>query len=233
MSRSFDKIDDVIDCGSGSSLDNLGPLTYILSVNPLSAGENNVGRFLDKANILFTIRTGAVPTSTLALLFEVVGSTTLDRLTLDDFVILNEWHSYAVTWTGSMTDATTVKMYRDEVEASSYAVTANGATRTSDAASSQLIGANAAGSATTDGLIAYVHIFNRVLDINEMRQIRRFPGSITRGLVGFWPFWGGSPEPDYSGNKNNGTVTGALLSTNNPPINGVFQVPRPELSYAF
>ena len=75
------------------------------------------------------------------------------------------------------------------------------------------------------GKLAYVQIFNRALDVNEINQIMRIPGSVPRGLVLFWNFLGGSPEPDYSGNGNSGTVTGATVSADNPPINGMF-LPR-------
>ena len=88
--------------------------------------------------------------------------------------------------------------------------------------------------------IAHVQIFNRGVgsdnkknDIIEVNQIMRFPGSLRKGLAGYWPLWGGSPEGDYSGNKNFGSITGATLSTNNPPINGIFTVPKPELIQAF
>ena len=84
-----------------------------------------------------------------------------------------------------------------------------------------------------DGQIAHAQAFNVALTQNEIRQTMRYPGSIRRGLIRFFPLWGGSPEGDYSGNNNSGTISGATLSTNNPPINGIFTVPKPELIHAF
>jgi hypothetical protein len=55
------------------------------------------------------------------------------------------------------------------------------------------------------------------LSLNELKglMVKTAP---TQVVAGFWPLWGlSSPEPDLSGNRNDGTVTGAVRS-NHPPI---------------
>ena len=92
---------------------------------------------------------------------------------------------------------------------------------------------SAAPSNFMDGSVAFVHIYNRALSVNEIKQLMRFPGSISLGLKGFLELLGANPEFDYSGNGNNGMVTGALVSNNNPPVNGIFTIPKPELAHVF
>jgi hypothetical protein len=71
-------------------------------------------------------------------------------------------------------------------------------------------GAN--GTPTFKGSIAEVGYWNTLLNQNEIAALQSgvSPNKIRRGsLVGYFPLYGaGSPEPDYSGNKNNGTLTG-------------------------
>ena len=60
-----------------------------------------------------------------------------------------------------------------------------------------------------------------------------YPASITSGLKFYYPLFGiNSPELDFSGNKNNGTVSGALFSSSNPPISSIFVIPKPRSEYA-
>uniref|UniRef100_A0A6M3IX36 Putative lectin/glucanase superfamily protein n=1 Tax=viral metagenome TaxID=1070528 RepID=A0A6M3IX36_9ZZZZ len=61
--RTFDNMDDVINCGSATVLDNLGTtgnykFTIVAWINPTSAGEGNSGRVLDKGGLLFLCMNG-------------------------------------------------------------------------------------------------------------------------------------------------------------------------------
>lgn len=77
------------------------------------------------------------------------------------------------------------------------------------------------------GLVAHVQLFASSLSLNQLKQVAAFPGSIQNSLRGYWPLWGtSSPEPDYSGNRNNGTVTGATFSGLNPPVGRNFFYPK-------
>lgn len=121
--------------------------------------------------------------------------------------------------------STTARAYVDCVE-DGVDSTPDG-TRSGDGGAPLLIGDRQDDATNAwDGLIAHTMLFSRVLSVNEIRQCMFYPGSIVNGLVGYWPLWGVSPEPDYSGNINNGTVTGALVSTDNPPISSISIIPN-------
>lgn len=66
-----------------------------------------------------------------------------------------------------------------------------------------------------DGSVLHNQAFNRLISVNEMSCALLAPGSVTNGLVGYWPAYGGlSPEPDLSGGGNDMTVTGTMAARN-------------------
>jgi len=71
------------------------------------------------------------------------------------------------------------------------------------------------------GSMAEVGIWNVVLTAGEILALAkgcRTASVRPASLVGYWPIWGlASPEPDMSGNANNGTLTGTAKA-NGPPI---------------
>ena len=69
-----------------------------------------------------------------------------------------------------------------------------------------------------DGLIAYVHIYNRAISTGEMSEIMYCPGSVTSGLVGYWPLTDYSTQYDLSIYSYNGTNSATESSTDGPPI---------------
>lgn len=75
----------------------------------------------------------------------------------------------------------------------------------------------------------YTAFHNRVLSINEINQIRYFPGSVsTENMHGFWRLLtGSSPEDDDTSFQNPGTVSGPLATSSFPPICGVGNVQYP------
>ena len=64
--------------------------------------------------------------------------------------------------------------------------------------------------------ISYVCLHNVVLTQSEVVEAMRY-GFTPRGLIGFWPLWGDSTEPDLSGAQHNGTVTGTAV-VSGPPV---------------
>lgn len=217
-SRDFDGVDDKINCGSNSVLDNLGPMTILAWIDTDSGGEVLLGNIVTKDNADTAGR----------WLFFLASSATAYRF-FKDFdgasdlsVITNSFggtgkRAVSMTWDGSLT-ATNVHIYVNGVEAT-YSTQANGAgSAVSDASIALYIGNRDNVDLTFDGRISYVQIWNRVLNINEITQATTFPGSVSNGLVGFWPLTGDSPETDLSGNGNTGTVTGAATSTDGAPV---------------
>jgi hypothetical protein len=69
-----------------------------------------------------------------------------------------------------------------------------------------------------DGRIAYVRLYNRVLSQTEVGNELSTPGSVTNGLVVAWDFQ--SNANDSSGNNRHGTVSGAVLDSDNPALGG-------------
>ena len=68
---------------------------------------------------------------------------------------------------------------------------------------------------TFKGTIAEVGIWNDILNSSEIAALEAgvSPNRIRRSaLAGYFPLYGAhSPEPDYSGNKDNGTLTGTTV----------------------
>jgi hypothetical protein len=83
------------------------------------------------------------------------------------------------------------------------------------------IGGQYEGNSWFNGKIDDIGIWNRALNqteisglyngVNYSNTCNNVSGSLTQGLVGYWPFCGNAN--DDSGNGNNGTVSGATLTT--------------------
>lgn len=219
-SRDFDGVGDIINCGSAFTfLDALTPKTMIAWIYPETLGESSAGRIGNWVNSAATAggtwrldNTGGN-----CMVFQHVGTTTLLRRSSAGTITLNKWTAVAMTWDGSTT-AANVHLYIDLIEPS-YQTTTNGVSLGVDGTTDFIIGNITSGIRTFNGNIAYVQIFDVVLTNSEIRQATYIPGSITRGLVGYWPLWGtASPEQDLSGNGNTGTLTGTTENFNGPPV---------------
>jgi Concanavalin A-like lectin/glucanases superfamily len=77
------------------------------------------------------------------------------------------------------------------------------------------------GAADFQGIVAEVGVWNALLSPAEMSALQTVcPASIRRtALVGYFPLWGASGtsiEPDLSGNRNNGALTGTGAANHAP-----------------
>ena len=170
----FDGVNDYINVGSGSSLDNLGPMTASAWIYAKSSGEGGLtGRIFDKCMTggsnncwIFYQTTGGVG----GLTFYVDGSTILRRISSNGVIQYNKWHHVLVTWDGVITTAASVHIYVDGNEVT-YTTTTNGASRTSDAIESLIIGNTIDSNRTWDGLIDEVRIYNRALSPDEVKRL--------------------------------------------------------------
>src|SRR5207253_11489075 len=52
----------------------------------------------------------------------------------------------------------------------------------------------------------------------EVSAIKTYPGSVTSGLIGYWPLSSASSVPDYSGQGNTGTNNGATTNASAPAV---------------
>ncbi|HEY0968373.1 MAG TPA: LamG-like jellyroll fold domain-containing protein [Opitutaceae bacterium] len=170
----FDGTDDVVNAGSGSSLDNLSAVTVTAWIRADSLGGGSKGRVVTKASgIGPTAGWHLHVTGTNQLQFRADYATTdLDRVSANNTISLGAWRHVVATWTGSAT-ATNVKIYVDGVE-TAYASTTNGAgARANDATSNLYLGNESGGTRTFDGLLDDVRVYNRVLSAAEIEAVYR------------------------------------------------------------
>jgi len=214
-SRNFDGVDDKIDVGSATDIRNLKPGSFAAWIKADTMGEGGVGRIFDKVRKQLQLR------GTKRLRYErETSGTHLVVESTDNAIRLGTWHFVAVAWANSNT-ASNTKLYVDGAEVS-YAIRQNASsTDDSDGSHQACLGNTEGQTQSFDGLIAHAHLYNRLLTAAEIAQLMIAPGSITTGLLGYWPLTGsGAVEPDLSGKGRHGTVTGATESPEGPPISG-------------
>jgi hypothetical protein len=187
---SFDAVDDIVNAGSASSLDDLIPMSVSFWIKPNSAGEGNQSRVVAKNGNVgpagswqIALVTGAgclagESTLTNAIYFAKVGSAATaraGRCGANNSFTTGEWQHFLVTWDGSTGyNNSGSRIYRNGVEISYYTVVA-GATDSagSDASLDLVIGNRADTARTFDGAIDEVRIYNRVLSVDEAKQLYR------------------------------------------------------------
>ena len=218
----FDGSDDDVNVGSGSSLDDLGPMTITAWIYPKSQGEGNLGRIVSKDNNVNNAGFWSFNLNGTTLVFAKDFSTTiLARKTSNNSYVLNTWQYVVVTWDGSEI-ATNVHIYVNGVE-TSYQTTTNGVdTKNSDASQNVYIGTTGSHTLTFNGLIYEVCVYNRALSTDEIKRLYKI-GATTKinvprkdtlkeGLMGYWTFDGPDMAVDTafdkSGQNNKGTLTG-------------------------
>lgn len=206
-------------------LNNSSPLSAVAWIFPMAAASLGSRNIIARASTIGTgiyFRLDNGRTLTLASDYATDLSATSDN-SANNLMPIGSWQPAGFTWDGS-TDGRIVRFYnhRGDVTGNS-----NGAVgiRADNGANNFTIGGHDAGNATCFiGLIAHVQVFNVQLSAIEIQQAFYFPGSVTRGLVGYWPLFGyANPEPDMSGNKNDLTISGNVtMDERQPPIGGMF-----------
>ena len=168
----FDGVDDIVNCSSGSTLDQLPAMTVAAWIKADTMGAGGFGRIVQKGTgggggwrfLLFG-------TNQLQLAVDY-GTTDLNRISAVNALSTGVWTHVVATWTGSAT-ATNVQLYVDGVEVS-YATTTNASgTRASDAAANLYIGNESGGTRAFDGALDDVRVYNRVLSAAEITAIHR------------------------------------------------------------
>ena len=131
------------------------------------------------------------------------------------------WHHYACVFDGSQaTDALKLKFYFDAVEKTlTYN---NGATITAMPTHTADFKAGESNTIYSDGDIAEVRTWDVSLSAGDIYS--DFAGKIPRSanLIQNWPIGYGSPEPDLSGNGNNGTIGGSPAISDHPPVASLY-----------
>jgi len=144
---------------------------------------------------------------------------------------INTWYHVAASWSG--TDAS--RMFVNGTQENSNTTNVSGTRLTNS--NVFVIGHSGYWPQPTparyfNGNLADAAIWNVVLSALEIAALAkgRRPSQVRPlSRVGYWPLDGlQSPEPDLSGNRNNGTLTGTSLAFG-PPIGPSFYGPRASL----
>lgn len=158
----FDGSDDVVDMGSASIIDDLGPVTFDMWFYADGLGEGGLGRLFEKQSSTTANGYRLQMNTNNSLIFAVdYGTTDIERKTVDSSFSLSTWNHVVVTWDGSAT-ASNVKIYINNTEAS-YATAVDGVgARQLDNGQNLRIGNTSDGSRTFDGKIDEFKVYNKV-----------------------------------------------------------------------
>lgn len=220
MSLSFPNSGDMVNVGSASMLDNMSVGTYLVWCFPASITTDC--RMLQKGLAASGINLFTIDgvTSSGALLLDIKRATTNLIMRKNGLVTLNSWQFLGCSYDASKADSDQ-HLYRGTLNASATEVTAYDAQQVGsgtvgdNSATDQGIGNRLpAGGYQFSGKIGFVGIWNRQLSLQELLD-QQFRPHVTNGCILFMylGFNGIGTQPDLSGNLNNGTVTGAAIST--------------------
>jgi hypothetical protein len=241
MSLLYDASTEITEFGTGTSLDNLDPITIVLWVYLLTLG-NGAGndstyyrKTVDNQNLqrLRGLSNGAGGGSfAMSVGRSVVAATAVADVSLFANYSLNQWIclvAQADTTTAGNNLLFVGSRTADIAEPSVYTVQTNGSgTVGNNNGASAGIGSNG-GPQFTNGMIGFVGVWNRLLNFGELLEQQYHPQP-TAGikLFNFPGFNGTGTQPDWSGNGNNGTVTGATVDVQMPlgPIFGYDPTPE-------
>lgn len=176
MALSFDGLNDFVDMGSPTTLDDLGPMTVSLWMNLNSTGCYLISK-RDSCGGYWRIATESTNgPNGIAWLRHASGQGLVVGTVAGTFQH-GEWTHVAITWDGGLS-AAGVKILVDGVEAR-YAWQTNGiGSIPSDAACRLRVGSRAGSSEFVDGAIDEVRIYDRVLSPEEIDSLADPNGSV-------------------------------------------------------
>lgn len=181
-SLDFDLIDDNVSVTNANAIDFDTGLNNGFSmaawVYADSAGESNVGRFIDKGTNTYC-RTDNPSGSNLDIECQLDLTTTDRNVNISSAFTTGSWNHIAFTWTNDSDDDVTVYINGKSRGSSS---TNSNDTVPSDA-NNLTIGNNSAGSATFDGKIDDVRIYNYELTSNQVRMLFNQGSAVRYGPV--------------------------------------------------
>src|SRR3990167_7774805 len=174
MARDFDGVNDVINCGSATVLDNLDPFTVTAWILPDTIGESSRGSVFVKATSGANkelLMDGLHVTN--GIEFTVArATTTANMCSVYNTITLDVWQFVACTYS----DADRGRVYQALAGSVPAEVSYN--TRTvgsgavgNDSANDFRIGTNIAANRTFDGRIAEIQVWNVILGGNELSSV--------------------------------------------------------------
>jgi len=214
--------DDIINCGSGATLDDAEPFTFMAWVYPHSEGQIDDGRIVIKStgNGVWGFSKNATGGRSRTLLwFKDTSSATVAFKTVDDSFNFNEWQLWTLTWDGTFS-AGNDHIYVNGTEPSIRDESNGSGTIYSEAGGDFYIGNQIDQSSAFDGIIAEVMFLGKELSLGEVTNIYNskmsgHPLNLHQSdVLGYWKLneqaegadVDGLTFPDYSGNGNTCTA---------------------------
>ena len=229
MARNFATTNN-LSFGDLTIFDGLGAISCAMWINPDAL--TNDARFVGKGgadagsqSILFTMDTAANGQARIVI-SDGVSRWVAD--TGDSVIATGAWEHLAYVCSGGDSGA----IYKNAVSQTLTNVIAQTPSTINNTARLFRIGADE-DTAGIDGNIAEVSLWNRALSLAEVEiAYRAGPWAVPKGLLMYVPIFGiVSPESDFSGNNNHGTVTGTTRIDHPPGISAVWLAPHPRRSH--
>ena len=232
----FDGVDDVVNCGSGASLDNMTAITVSAWIYLDTVSQGTYPRIVAKettagAGWRFYALNDATPAKTIAFAYDY-ATTDVERVGVANAISTTTWTHILATWDGSST-ATNIHLYVNGGEITYYRTDNGVGAKNSDASESLFIGNRNDLNRDFDGTISEVAVWNMVLSADQIAllassKVKRMPLQLsdpdadgTNELVGYWSMDevadGASADLatffDLSGNGNSGNPDNGANNT--------------------
>ena len=209
----------VVDYGSDASLDNLSAFTIIVTAYPtaLTSGRRYFAKGLDNNGLAMWMdwtTSGAIAT-------QVDRSTSPDQAVSTLTVSTNTWIQIAMTYdTTNGINIFTRSLNAPFSEVGYSTNNIGSGTRIDDSAQPFVVGNRVELDTSFPGRIDDIKVINARLSLAELNW-HAFKPVFAENVVLFSKLgWQGtSTQVDYSGNQNDGTVTGATLTNHAPLVN--------------
>jgi hypothetical protein len=145
----------------------------------------------------------------------------IERIVSTTTITTNKWYFGAITFDGG-SGSGQARLYIGDIDTDATLESTSGAFDiTWDHESDIAIGGYYSGASRVfKGQLAYVHVYNTNLSLEQIQEIQRKPGSITSNLLGYYPMINETDlGKDYSGNGNDLTAVNSPSASNNgPPV---------------
>ena len=210
-----------VDCGSASSLDDLSPFTFFAWIYIDGTGFR-FGRIVNKGEDVKEFAMDGTASQNASKLYLGVNTDATDAVAAADTdQTTGEWRFVAGTYdttdgprlfSGNLSTAVSEESYTTRTVGTGSPV--------GDGSSDFWIGNRSSGTTNRafGGRIAVVGAIEALLTVGQLKAIQYRPAAclLHSQTVGFWVLHGTGTQPDYSGNGNSGTVTGATAGAHVP-----------------
>lgn len=210
-----------IDCGAGSSVNSLSPLTVAAWVYPtsLATGRRIFAKSGGGVAVNFGMDGG---TSSRLNLFVDYGTTDLQAISASSVLSANTWQFVAGVDGGA---GVAPKLFHGTrtsavAEASSYTTqTTPAGSRGNDGSNILYVGNQGTFNTAWPGWIFWIGLYNEALSVGQLRRLQMHPRVTASCRFFMYPgLQGTGAQPDWSGQKNNGTPGGTTALARNAPI---------------